>query len=118
MLKGNDAYKTALNLLGYLNTDDRISPDGEMYKRAVCVINQILIDLKQDKIGGLYDEISITPQAAEALPYGVAMLFALINGDSNKNSLFTEIYNSKRAAALCEIDKITDKMPNVVLGEI
>ena len=117
-MTGNDAYKIALNLLGYLNTDDRISPDGDIYKRALYLTNQILANLKQPKITALNDEISITPAAFEALPYGMAMLFALVSGDSSKNSLFTEIYNSKRAAALCEADKVIDRMPNVLLGEI
>ncbi len=117
-MTGYDVLKTVLNLLGYVDTDDKISHDSGLYQRSFYVINQILCDLNQSKIENMNDEIKIPQKTAEALPYGVAMLLALICGDSNKNHLFAEIYNSKRAAALCHNDKIEDKMPNVALGEI
>ena len=117
-MTGYELLKRVLNLLGYVYTDDKITHDSGLYKRSFYIINQILNDLNQAEIEDMNAEIKIPKKSLEALPYGVAMLLALTSGDSNKNHLFTEIYNSKRSAALCQKDNIEDKMPNVTMGEI
>jgi hypothetical protein len=53
----------------------------------------------------------------DALVYGVAMILSLIGFDSELNRVFTQIYNSKRSAALNEISAVTDVLPAVVEGE-
>ena len=117
-MTGYDLLKKVLNLLGYVDSDDKVTHDSGLYNRSFYIINQILADLNQGEIKGMNDEIKIPQKCAEALPYGVAMLLALVSGDNNKNHLFAEIYNSKRSAALCQKEIIDDKMPNVALGEI
>ena len=116
-MKGHDVYKRVLNLLGYINNDDNISSDNALYSRALHVINQILIDLKQQEIADMNSEINISAVCGEALIYGVAMLLSLIGGDGNMNSIFTAIYNSKRCAVLNSTDVIVDTLPVVNEGE-
>lgn len=117
-MKGYEVYKRVLNLLGYMNNDDSITSDNALYKRALYAINQILTDLKQKEIEGMNDSIDISKVGGEALIYGVAMLLSLIGGDGERNRLFTELYNAKRSAALCEINTVSDVMPNVDGGAI
>lgn len=117
-MKGNEAYKRVLNLLGYLNNDDSITSDISLYKRALHAFNQILVDLKQQEINGLECEIDIPKASCEALIYGVAMLLSLTSGDSERNRIFTEIYNAKRSAALSNIDAVSDVMPTTFGGEV
>ncbi len=116
-MTGYDVFKRSLNLLGYTDSDDRLSPNNDLYLRSIHIINQIAVDLKQDEISDMNAEINMPQRLTEALPYGVAMLLALSSGDANKNSLFAEIYNAKRASALCEKQTVEDKLPYVVLGE-
>lgn len=118
VLKGYELYKKVLNLLGYINNDDSITSDSLLYKRAFGVINQILLDLKQTEIEDMNCEIKIPKACEEALSYGVAMMLSLIGGDSERNRLFTSLYNAKRAAALCENSSIKDVMPNVDGGAV
>lgn len=116
-MTGNDVLKRVLNLLGYLNNDDSITSDTAIYKRAIHVINQVLLDLKQSEIEDMSCVIKISDSCREALIYGVAMMLSLIGGDGNNNSLFTEIYNAKRSAALNEVGVIVDTLPIVSEGE-
>ena len=116
-LKGYEVYKRVLNLLGYVNNDDTFTSDTALYKRALHVINQVLIDLKQKEIEDMNCELFISDDCREALIYGVAMMLSLIGGDGNMNHIFTEIYNSKRAAALNETSVIADTLPIPSEGE-
>ncbi len=117
-MKAYEVYKSALSLLGYVDSDDRIVPDNTLYKRAIAIINQTLTDLKQNEIENMNSEINISKSCLEALIWGVAMLLSISTADADKNRVFTSIYNSKRTAALCEAETIEDKLPNVNLGEI
>ncbi len=117
-MKANEVYKRALNLLGYVDSDDTVVPDSALHKRTIHIINQILADLKQNEIENMNAEINISKICLEALVWGVAMLLSISTADADKNRVFTSIYNSKRSAALCETDTVTDKIPNVGLGEI
>ena len=116
-MRGHDVYKRVLNLLGYINNDDNISADSALYSRALHVINQILIDLKQEEIPDMNSVVNISAQCCEALIYGVAMMLSLIGGDGNMNGIFTNIYNSKRSAVLNSTDVIVDTLPIVNEGE-
>ncbi len=117
-MKGYELYKRVLNLLGYINNDDCITSDSLLYKRSLGVINQILLDLKQSEIEDMNSEINIPKPCEEALTYGTAMMLSLIGGDSEKNYLFTSMYNAKRSAALCESSSVTDVIPNVDGGAV
>ncbi len=116
-MKGYEIYKRVLNLLGYENYDDTVTADGTLYRRALYALNQILVDLKQDEVEDLNSVINIPKASMDALVYGVAMILSLIGCDSELNRVFTQIYNSKRSAALNEISAVADVLPTVVEGE-
>ena len=116
-MNGHNVYERVLNLLGYINKDDEVSVDELLYNRTLHVINQILIDLKQEEINDMNSELNISASCYEALIYGVAMMLSLIGGDGNKNGIFTDIYNSKRCAFLNKTDQIVDTLPVVSEGE-
>ena len=116
-LTGNDLYERVMNLLGYVGNYDSITEDSVLYKRTLHVINQVLIDLKQEEIGDMNCELNLSGAYIEALVYGVAMMMSLIGGDGNINRIFTDIYNSKRSAVLNETDSIVDLLPTPVEGE-
>ncbi len=115
-MTGNDIYRRVLGLLGYLNTNIENANDNNLLKRAPDIINQICLDLKIPQIERLSDTIKANDILLDALCYGTAMLMALIEGDGAKNQIFTQIYNSKRATALSQIEKIEDKLPFVSYG--
>jgi hypothetical protein len=116
-MKGYEIYKRVINLLGYVNQDDSISADNALYRRALYAFNQILVDLKQDEVKDLNCEINIPKASMEALVYGVAMVLSLIGCDAELNRVFTQIYNSKRSAALSESATVVDVLPTVIEGE-
>ncbi len=111
-MTGNEIYKRALGLLGYLNGDTE-----NFLKRALDIINQICLDLKIPALKRLSDTLQISNQKIDALCYGTAMLFALVEGDGAKNQLFASLYNSKRATALSCSEKIEDKLPHISYGD-
>ena len=117
-MKGYDLYKRVLNLLGYMYSDDSITSDNLLYKRALYAINQILSDLDQNEIADMNCEIKLSKPQLDALIYGVAMLLSLIGGDGERNRLFTNLYNAKRGAVLNRVDAVTDAMPKVDGGAI
>ena len=116
-MKGYDIYKRVLNLLGYVNHDDTIATDNELYGRALHALNQVLMDLKQDEVADMDCVINISKPSMEALIYGMAMMLSLSGCDAELNRVFTQIYNSKRSAALSEIGAVTDVLPTVIEGE-
>ena len=117
LMKGYDVYKRVINLLGYVNQDDAITSDNALYRRALHVMNQVLVDLKQEEVEDLNCNINLSRVTIDALVYGMAMLLSLIGCDAELNRIFTQIYNSKRAAVLNEITIVTDVLPTVIEGE-
>lgn len=115
-MKGYDVYKRALNLLGYIGSDEDQALSKSLLKRSFELINQILEDLNICKISSLVDDIEASAKQLQAVCYGTAMLIAVSEGDSAKNALFAEIYNAKRSAALSGISKIEDNLPTVSYG--
>lgn len=115
-MTGNDVYTRTLALLGYLNTSYLNAGMDNLLKRMPDVIEQVCLDLKMPKIYRLSDEIVATEEQCDALCYGTAMIVALMEGDGEKNELFTKIYNAKRATALSRIEKIEDKLPTASYG--
>lgn len=115
-MTGNDIYRRVLGLLGYLNTETVIPDKDNLFKRAPDIINQICMDLRIPQIERMSDSLAANGKSIDALCYGTAMMMALVEGDGAKNRLFTQIYNSKRAAALSQKKHIQDKMPFVSYG--
>lgn len=115
-MTGNDVFERVSNLLGYSNLHTVRTDKEKLLKRAHEIINQICLDLKIPQINRLSDEISTNRLSLDALCYGTAMLFSLIEGDGKMNKIFTDIYNAKRSAALSKKDIIDDKLPTVSYG--
>lgn len=111
-MKGYEIYNRVLTLLGY--SGNNVSPAAAelMEKRCLEAINQISADLKCDPISSLAEELPIGSAKTEALCCGVAMLMSLTESDGEKNRLFADLYNAKRAAALAKIEHIGERLPN------
>lgn len=115
-MTGNDIFSRALNLMGYINSETVKADNGGLMKIAADTINQICVDLKIPEIEKLSDNIDGNSKITDALCYGVAMIIALIEGDTAKNKVFAEIYGSKRALALASKEFIADKLPTTDYG--
>lgn len=108
MRSGQDVLEQALRLLNY--TDIYGQPDGqqhtELYKRGLAAVNQIYSDLwftgKDTPFLPLCSlgEPLLLParQIQDVMPYGVAMVLALSEGDGDNQQLYAAIYNRKRMA--------------------
>ena len=107
-MKAYDIYKKAAIRAGI--TENDILSDS-FAKKGAEFINQIANDLNIGNIESLYDKIDCTSLQAEALCCGVAMLISQSISDSEKNSVLTDIYNSKRASALSKITSVKDVIP-------
>ncbi len=111
-MTGNDIFETAVTLLGYTDFSRKFQDSSGLRERTLCAINQITGDLcGAAAIDNLFDEIPLDAASAAAAPYGVAMLLSLIDGDSEKNAMFSSIYNAKRAAAKGKITGVSDVLP-------
>ena len=109
MQNGQAVLEQALRLLNY--TDVYGQTDGvqhmELYKRGLAAVNQVYADLwytgKKEPFIPLCSlkEPILLPQRQlrDVMPYGVAMLLALSEGDGDNQLLYAEIYNRKRTAA-------------------
>ena len=109
MQSGQDVFERALRLLNY--TDAYGQPDGELYaslfKRGKAAVNQIYADLWH--VARVDDFVPLTSmeqaiqlpskQLQDVMPYGVAMLLALSEGDGDNQQLYADIYNRKRVAS-------------------
>ena len=108
MCTGQDVLEQALRLLNY--TDIYGQLDGqqhtELYKRGLAAVNQIYGDLwftgrKEPflPLTSLREMLSLSArQLHDVMPYGVAMLLALSEGDGDNQLLYARLYNRKRAA--------------------
>ncbi len=112
-MNGYDIYKKAVLRAGL--SSESISQE-DVSERAQEFINQISADLKLVPISSIYDEINCSDDIAEALCCGVAMLLTLSIADMEKNRIYTDIYNSKRAAVLCDKSAVEDVMPSPSYG--
>lgn len=116
MRSGQDVLEQALRLLNY--TDIYGQLDGqqhmELYKRGLAAVNQIYSDLwftgKSSPFLPLCSlkEPLLLParQIQDVMPYGVAMLLALSEGDGDNQQLYADLYNRKRAAAVCRRQRV------------
>ncbi len=115
-MTGNEVLSRVFNLLGYINSASAKIVNDNLFKRGPDVINQICNDLNINCIIGLSDKINADSKSLDALCYGVAMIMALVEGDGDKNKVFADIYNAKRATVLSSKEFIEDKLPIVSYG--
>lgn len=117
-MTGYDIYKKSAARLGDSDSFNGILEDSSKLNIALEAINQIATDLKLHEINSLSDEMTIDNKQADALCSGVTMLIALSNGNTEKNNIYTGIYNAKRAMVLAEVSVIEDKLPFSESGDI
>lgn len=115
-MTGYDIYKRAINLLGYSENGKSIVLNDSIFDRSLDLINQIAEDISIPKIASLSENLTIETKSLQALCYGTAMLIAISEGDSAKGSMFSQVYNAKRAAALNRISTVEDCLPTVSNG--
>lgn len=110
-MTGLDIYNKAIMLLGYDQSEINFGARDEILPKALDIINNIIIDLNLSLIDSLADEVKGTLKQLDALCSGTAMLISLLQGDTNKNVIFTGLYNAKRAIALSGKAYIEDVLP-------
>lgn len=122
MKTGKQVLERALYLLGYTNSSGGLDgvKDAALFKRGAVAVVQIYEDLKRlDKTGvesakldSMTDEIMLSPAVInDVMPYGVAMLIAQNEGDSDSQALFSAIYSRKRLSIPGKKLRITDVLP-------
>lgn len=109
-MTGYDIYKKALVRLSYKDFENKLSV------KALEFINQICIDLKVPAVQSLSQNIEISADIAEVVCLGLMMLLSLSEGDSEKNIIYTNLYNAKRASVLSKIVYVEDVLPNTQNG--
>ncbi|MBQ9861757.1 MAG: hypothetical protein IJO75_05805 [Clostridia bacterium] len=120
-MTGKEVFGQAMRLLGYTDTlgDLDSAQNGELYKRGLAVLNQLLCDLSLSESGtmappltSLRQDVPISEQTARGvLPYGVAMLLAAAEGDGDNQQLFAALYDQKRVAVRRTYERCTDTLP-------
>lgn len=111
-MKLNSIFERAVRLCGiseeYLHGNDLLS----LRVRALSAINSTLFDLcGAEEANTLSEDLDITPAVADAAVYGAAMFISLSHGDTDKSSLFSGVYNAKRAAVKAETGAVRDVLP-------
>lgn len=110
-MTGNKIFERAMMILGYTDNEGCIVDNSGLQERSLHIINQILADLKKDFIINDMDEdIELNGIEEQTVIYGVCMMLTLGLNDSERNSLFTELYNLKRTAARSEKSEIKEKL--------
>lgn len=122
MKTAKEVFERSLQLCGYVNSEgvpDRLR-DADIYKRGLAMVNQIFSDMFFAEtpegdfvpLRGMEEEIPLSARCVnDIMPYGVAMLLAAAEGDTNNQSAFSYVYNQKRASGVKVTRTITDKLP-------
>jgi len=104
-MNGYDIFKKALVRLGLESFEQKLAERAEEY------LNEICADLNLQSIDSLSKEINLSTEYIEALTVGLSMMFSYSEGDTQKNKLFCDLYNAKRARVLSKTEKIQDTLP-------
>ena len=113
-MTGYDIYNRAAVLLSFTGPDGNVCPNEGLLRRAKDILAQLCCDLEVPVPALLTDEVDAEPEATAALCYGMAMLLSLTEGEPQKNAMFTELYNAKRAAVKAGVTKTDDVLPGGV----
>lgn len=107
-MTGTEAFRQALSLLNYTDTQTGGVPGGAaLHRQALPAVNRIAADLWYvghtapfTPLISLSEEVPLDGAAAQlALPCGVAMMMALAEGDTDNHTVFAAEYTARRAAA-------------------
>lgn len=122
MKTAKDVLERAMMLCGYVNREgvpDHLR-DADIYKRGLAMVNQIYSDMffaeTPDEafapLRSMEQEIPLSARCVnDILPYGVAMLLAGAEGDASNQSIFSYVYNQKRAGGVKTARTIADMLP-------
>ncbi len=109
MRSGRDILRQALLLLNYIDICEKLDDESEvdLAARGLAAVNQIYGDLwytgRKDPflpLVSLDEPVLLNDrQTKDVMPFGVAMLFAMSEGDGDNQQVYATIYNRKRAAA-------------------
>ncbi len=109
MRSGRDILRQALLLLNYIDICEKLDDESEeeLEARGLAAVNQIYGDLwytgRKDPflpLVSLDEPVLLNDrQTKDVMPFGVAMLFAMSEGDGDNQQVYATIYNRKRAAA-------------------
>ena len=109
MRSGRDILARALLLLNYTDLYERLddATPPAVAARGLAAVNQIYGDLwytgRDDPflpLTSLDEPVLLNDrQTKDVMPFGVAMLLAMSEGDSDNQQVYATIYNRKRAAA-------------------
>lgn len=114
-MNGYEIFNRVLSRLGYNNTPDK-NTENVLLLRVKEFINQILLDLNMQIVNNLTQPINCSAAEEDALLCGVCMLFALSEGDTGKNSIYSHLYSSKRSSLLSKAGKVEDVLPTSIDG--
>ncbi len=123
MKTGVQVRDRVLQLLNYTDSDGRVSTAmyGDIAARSLALVNQIYAELHYayrrdgfEELADLGDEIALPEWVInDVMPYGVAMLTAQSIGDADNQSMFTDLYNQKRAKLTHRVRR-EDVMPRAL----
>lgn len=125
-MTGHELLERALTLLNYTDPHGRIDPvtNAALYKRALPLINQIYADVWHIRTAEEFRPLTTltqslplpTPVTENILPYGVAMLLAQTDGDSDNQAVYAALYNQRRGESRTDSDRILDRQPRPHFG--
>ena len=117
-----EAFNTAAALTGYDGIIGENSGKDELLSKGLAAVDRIYSDLhyavygdeaERVKIKTMSDEIPLPPRVTDdILPYGVAMLLSLWEGDGENNQIWAQVYNEKRGT-ITKISKISDAQTKI-----
>jgi len=101
---GYTAATKALTLLGYDPADSGGQPWSRLWDKAPTALQMVYADLHTVEQGtlpsapdSLYEPLLLSPRGLAALPLGMAMVLAQINGDEEAYTRFFALYTERRA---------------------
>lgn len=110
-MTGNKIFEKAMMILGYTDNEGHIIDSSGLRERSLYIINLILNDLKNGVgVNEMSAEIELNEVEEQTMIYGVCMMLTLGLNDSERNSLFTELYNLKRTAAKSEKSAVKERL--------
>ena len=121
-MTGNEILKQAYILLNYTDNNGNIQAanNANMSKRSLSLINQIYADSWESREVGatfvplhaLHETLDLNDYTLfNIMPYGVAMLIAQSDGDTDNQTLYATLYNQRRPSAFTQSAKIADRLP-------
>ncbi len=108
----NEIFNTAC-LICLRSEDEFLEQGNALTQKKLLIVNLALRDLNIANATAITEEITAESVKLDAICYMAARVIASYFHDTAKLNEITEIYNAKRAKALCSITIKADKLPCV-----